>query len=74
MRYNQPSEAIELAPNLSADYNIRGITVVNASKPLKQLGFVSRQVDIGDALNEHNICSPTTGGPLARCSGKSAED
>jgi hypothetical protein len=29
--------------------------VVSASKPLKQLGFVSRQANIGDALNEHNI-------------------
>ena len=52
---NDLSKAIELAPT----------TVVSASKPLKQQGFVSRQADIGDALNEHNICSPTTRGPDA---------
>jgi hypothetical protein len=56
MRYNRPERGNRTGPESVGRLYIRGITVVSASKPLKELGFVSRQADIGDALNEHNIC------------------
>ena len=56
MRYNLPEQGNRTGPESVGRLYIRGITVVRGSKPLKELGFVSRQADIGDALNEHNIC------------------
>jgi hypothetical protein len=51
MRYNRPEQGNRTGPESVGRLYIRGTTVVSASKPLKQLGFVSLQADIGDALN-----------------------
>ena len=56
MRYKRPEQGNRTGPESVGRLYIRGTTVVSASKPLKQQGFVSRQADIGDALIEHDIC------------------
>ena len=56
LRYKRPEQGNRTGPESVGRLYIRGTTVVSASEPLKQQGFVSRQADIGDALIKHDIC------------------